>query len=446
MHDHGVSTYSLNENLEINGKLYRSGDVVIPLAQPFRPFIKEMMEVQEFPVRHYSPGGEMMRPYDVASWSLPLHMGVESIEINTLVSGMDGKLKLLEEIPAVNEESFADAWGLVFTASNNESYKAAFYALQQGIDVQRITEDILLNEVQIKKGDFLISNSKKLNDLWPLLSVEPLPLTIRAMIPGQKIALPQIGLVETYFHDMDAGWTRYIFDQYGIPYRVIRPEELKTGVPEGIDLLLFPSSNKTILQEGKGGSKDELYIFNYPPEYTKGMGKEGLEKIMAWVNTGGKIISWEASTKLFEGMLQADNGKGEKESFRLPFRDIAPDLNKKGLNVPGSLLQIDLIKGHPLTYGMPAKANVFSRAAVVFATSIPNFDMDRRIIGSYAEKDLMVSGYAKQEELLAKKAAMIWLKKGEGQLVLFGFNPQFRSNMHGTYKLLFNALLLDGDE
>lgn len=446
MHDHGVSTYSLNENIEINGKLYRSGDVVIPLAQPFQPFIKEMMEVQEFPVRHYSPGGEMMRPYDVASWSLPLHMGVESFEINTLVDGMDDKLKLLEEIPVVNEESFAAAWGLVFPASNNESYKAAFYALQQGVDVQRITEDIFLNEVQIKKGDFLISNSKKLHDLWPLLSVKPLPLTIRAMIPGKKITMPQIGLVETYFHDMDAGWTRYIFDQYSIPYRVIRPEELKTGVPEGIDLLLFPSSNKTILQEGKGGSEDELYIFNYPPKYTKGMGKEGLEKIMAWVNSGGKVISWEASTKLFEGMLQADIGKDEKESFRLPFRDIAADLNKKGLHVPGSLLQLDLIKGHPLTYGMPAKAHVFSRAAVVFATSIPNFDMDRQIIGSYAEKNLMVSGYAKQEELLAKKAAMIWLKKGEGQLVLYGFNPQFRSNMHGTYKLLFNALLLEGDD
>jgi len=112
-----------------------------------------------------------MRPYDVASWSLPLHMGVESFEINSLVKGMDDKLKLLEEIPAVNEESFADAWGLVFPASNNESYKAAFYALQQGVDVQRITEDIFLNEVQIKKGDFLIANSKKLDDLWPLLSV-----------------------------------------------------------------------------------------------------------------------------------------------------------------------------------------------------------------------------------------------------------------------------------
>lgn len=34
------------------------------------------------------------------------------------------------------------------------------------------------------------------------------------------------------------------------------------------------------------------------------------------------------------------------------------------------------------------------------------------------------------------------IKKGKGQLVLYGFYPQFRASTAGTYKFLFNALLL----
>ncbi|MDO8899188.1 MAG: hypothetical protein Q7V19_16170, partial [Bacteroidales bacterium] len=74
-----------------------------------------------------------------------------------------------------------------------------------------------------------------------------------------------------------------------------------------------------------------------------------------------------------------------------------------------------------------------------------SFDMDRRIIGSYTKTNIVASGFAQKDELLEDKAVMIWLKKGKGQLVLYGFNPQFRSNTHGTYKLLFNALLLNNN-
>jgi hypothetical protein len=46
------------------------------------------------------------------------------------------------------------------------------------------------------------------------------------------------------------------------------------------------------------------------------------------------------------------------------------------------------------------------------------------------------------EELLANKPVMVWVRKGKGQIVLFGFSPQFRASTPASYKLLFNALLL----
>jgi len=70
----------------------------------------------------------------------------------------------------------------------------------------------------------------------------------------------------------------------------------------------------------------------------------------------------------------------------------------------------------------------------------PRFDMDRRVIGAFPEKEILVSGYCEKEEKLSEKPAMIWLKKGKGELILYAFNPQFRASTQGTYKLLFNAL------
>ena len=55
-------------------------------------------------------------------------------------------------------------------------------------------------------------------------------------------------------------------------------------------------------------------------------------------------------------------------------------------------------------------------------------------VGSFSMVDL--------QKRLAGKAAMVWLKKGKGKLVLMGFNPQFRASTTSNYKLLFNGILL----
>ncbi|GAJ20619.1 unnamed protein product, partial [marine sediment metagenome] len=126
----------------------------------------------------------------------------------------------------------------------------------------------------------------------------------------------------------------------------------------------------------------------------------------------------------------------------LPFRDISGNLVKAGLSVPGSLVKIKLTEDHPVTLGMPSEVGVFYRGTPVFSTSVPNFDMDRRVLGVTPEKDILMSGYIEGEQHLGNKSLMVWMKKGKGQFVMFAFNPQFRSSTHATYKLLFNSILL----
>jgi hypothetical protein len=53
-----------------------NGDYWIPLAQPYSKFIEELMEPQRYPEVKLQPGRDILRPYDVATWTLPLQMGV----------------------------------------------------------------------------------------------------------------------------------------------------------------------------------------------------------------------------------------------------------------------------------------------------------------------------------------------------------------------------------
>ncbi len=445
MKEHGVEVYTLNEQVVLEGKIYKEGDVVIPLAQSYRPFIKEVMETQEFPERHYTPGGELIKPYDITSWSLPLHRFVASEEIDVRSKELEGNLSLVEGHYDLKGEEL-NATSMVLPVSANESFRAVFRALEKGMKVERLQAKTEVAGISYGAGSFIVHQGSKKEEwgkLIELLPFQPGELLDKRALATTAVEMPRIALVETFFHDMDAGWTRFLFDSYHIPFTVLHPGDFaKSDLAGKFDVILFPDTDKDILMTGKRKSSGNYYMGSYHPDYVKGIDKEGMEKLMTFSDGGGSIISWGQSARLFEGMLKIKKGDVEEE-FSLPFRDLSPDLAKGGLYVPGSLVKVNLIEDHPLTLGMPSSIGVFSRGRPVFTTSVPKFDMDRRVIGVYPEKDILISGYASGEEKMGNRAAMIWMKKGKGQFVLFGFGPQFRTSTQASYKLLFNAILLE---
>ncbi len=441
---HGVSSYRLLSDLEIDNRIYSEGDIIVPLAQPYRAFIKEVMESQKFPVRHYSAGGDMIRPYDITSWSLPLHKGVEAVEINTRVNIPPDDMAAVDipfRISTVKPDSFS---GVLFTAQNNESYKAAFTAAEMGMKVERLIESFTVEGKEFPAGSFYIAYHRDLDGLLEDLYIPPHYQSTDPDVMTTPLEVPRIALVESWFHDMDAGWTRYLFDTYNIPYEVLRPADLKeVDLDSDFDLVIFPDQSPSVLKAGKGGSPGNYSITRYPPEYAKGMEDEGLNNLLSFVDKGGKVVSWGRSTGLFMGNLSIEEDDEEKQEFSLPVSNIGDRLSKSGLDVTGSLLKVKFRPEHPVTLGMPEYAGVFHRGNPVFATSFPYFDMDRRVLGLFPDEDILMSGYIENEDLLSEQVALVWVKKGEGQLVLFSFSPQFRGSTPATYKLLFNSLLLE---
>ncbi len=444
MQEQGINLYRLDEDVETPNRFFRKGDVIIPMAQPFRSFIKEVMEKQIYPERHYTPEGDLIKPYDITSWSLPLHNGLKAFAITERITDIDRKISPIENgftlrTPAVTQKY------MVFTSNNNESYKAAFKAVLNKFETLRTSDVQESNGKSIPAGSFIVKTPEKkeletfLNDL----TVDP--WFVDTPPKGEKFTMPEVGLVETYQHDMDAGWTRYIFDTYHIPFHTIHPDEISNTDLSGYDVIVLPDDDKSVLLKGKYKKGDDYYLSSYAPEYSKGMEQEGLRKILEFVDKGGVVVSWGGSTGLFEGSLSI--GKDEdKEEFQFPVNDISDELSKKGVLCPGSLIRMKLSPGHMLTAGMPSETGIFFRGEPVFATGIPFFGIDRRVTGTISGQDILMSGYCSNPEKLANKAVMVWLSLGKGQLVLMGFSPQYRASTHATYKLLFNSLLIGNNQ
>lgn len=440
---HGVEIYRLNANTTVNRNAFTSGDYVIPMAQPFRPFIKEVMEKQHYPVRHFTTDGEMIEPYDITSWSLPLHRGVESFEINT------SKPELYEQISKVKVDELQVARlaevgnFLIFTVNKNESFKAAFQSLARGIEVFRSTSDVTLNSGFFPKGSFLIRvttrNRESVNNILKGLHTAPVSLSEKPS-GFQQLRLPRIALVETWLHDMDAGWTRFMLDTYGIPFTVLRPSEMKgVNLQQRFDILIFADTRTDHLMYGASRRADERVFPFYPAGYAIGMEKEGWQNVLGFIFNGGTVLSWGRSVELFTGVMEPPS---PQQPFRFPVDNISRNLMNRGLRIPGTFLKMQLIPNHPLTFGMPQITGVFHNDSPVLETQIPAFGMNRRVIGSFPEGEILLSGFGENLELIHRAPAMVWLQRGNGNVVLYSFLPNFRGGTPVSHKLIFNAILL----
>ena len=74
----GVEIHRALEPFRADGEPYPAGTDIILLAQPFRAYVKTLLERQDYPAparcRRAAPPE---RPYDVAGWTLPQQMGVD---------------------------------------------------------------------------------------------------------------------------------------------------------------------------------------------------------------------------------------------------------------------------------------------------------------------------------------------------------------------------------
>ncbi|NIM59865.1 MAG: hypothetical protein GTO16_13135 [Candidatus Aminicenantes bacterium] len=439
----GVEIHQAKEDFIAAGKLYPAGSFVVKMSQPYKPYAQALLEKQKYPnIRQY-PGGPPVPPYDNAGWTLPLQMGIACDRIENT---FEAKLEKLEKVPypSVTYPSKSAPY-IVFDSRQNASYSAAFALLKNNVEVYRSKEKIKEKAFSAAAGSFIVKNSPIVQKLlgsivekWHLKAYE---IGSISDIPKIPLKNPRIGLYQSWRSNMDEGWTRYIFDDLGVPYKTLHNKDFK-GTQKGktkkkadlkanYDVIVFADESADIIKLGKPDptSRWARYFTPLPPEYEGGIGKEGVEALKDFVEKGGILVTLNGASSLVF------------KEFKPPANNALERVDRSKFFCPTSILKIQVDNKSPVGYGLPKEAAAMFSRSPAFTTRVPPGEWDRKVVASYPNENILLSGWLLGEDVIARKAAVVDLKYNKGHIILIGFRCQFRAQSHGSYKFLLNSLL-----
>ena len=429
----GVEVKIASQDFTHEGRVYDAGSWVIPMAQPKQGVIRWLLGRTFYPDNSYTRNrdDQPIRPYDMSTDNIAEYMGVHVEAVGTEV---DVPMKLISEIyhEAGSAESNED--GYVLDARLNDSFKAVNMLWNAKIELERVVEP----SAGLHSGDFVIRGSipgTLIEEVRRQTGVEfkPLPTGVSPALADMHRL--RIGMYQRYLGgNIDEGWTRLLLENFDFPYTTIMDEELKDGrLNRKYDVIILPNDS---IYKMTGLADNDEHDFDYnrpeafPPEYRSGFGEKGVEALQVFVKDGGTLLAL------------GDAGELPVKKFKLPIRNVVADVPTTEFWSPGSTLRMNIDNQNPLAYGMPEEAvGLFLSGNDVYEV-IPS-EINHRIkrVATYVERDILQSGWLLGEKYIANKAAMVSVGHGKGTVILIGFRPQHRVQTHGTFKLVFNALI-----
>ena len=458
--DQGVEVRRAEEPVRVSGRTLPAGTYILPAAQPAGRLLRNLMDphtpqpdffVKEQDRRRKKRLGDQI--YDITAWSLPQAFDVEMLtndrptDVRWTPFQASGDAKPSALSPA--KVAYLMPWGSGAAA-------AAIEALQAGIRIRIAYEPFTLAGRKYPLGTAIMRISDNAPDLATKLGVvaarheaEIIPTDTGFVDAGislgsnevQALKPPRVLLAwDAPVQSASAGWARYVLERrFNQKVTAVRTDSMG-----GLDLRRF---DVIVLPSGNYGN----------------LSGDMLRRLKDWISAGGTLITlaeasrWAAREKneLLLARTELRDGRPDTEpSDKEPKKaDAAPaqpiDLEKAiqpdrelPESTPGALVRVLLDTEHWLSAGTDGEIQVIVEGRRVF-TPI-KLDQGRNV-GVYAKMDrLLVGGliWEEAQKLLAQKAFLIYQPVGEGRIIAFAEDPNYRAFAEATELLLINAVLL----
>ncbi len=424
---HKIKFHELTNDATFAGKKYSKGSsYVVPMNQKNHMLIKAMFE------KRTTFTDSLF--YDISAWTFPLAFNVNYTELGSTANA-GAEITNLE--PLTGSVTNKSNYAYLFEWNEYYTPKALNTIVEKGLRAKVAKSPFTVEGKKYDYGTIMIPvqnqqlNSNELHDFLTKVAADS-KLEITAVGTGltkgidlgsndfdpikkQKIAI----LVGDGIRSYDAGEIWHLFDtRYDIQLTKI-------------DMNYFAYTDL---------SKYTDIIVCSPNRMAQN--KKNADKLKAWVKSGGTLIGYRSAVTWFNksGLMNL-----KFKSDTLVAKNISFDKKRDFLGAQvtgGAIFETKLDRSHPINYGYTNETLPMFRNTNIYIKADEN-SYNNPI--QYTNTPLM-SGYISEEnnELIKNSVPFQVRRLGEGRVIAFTDNTNFRAFWYGTNKLLMNAIFFGG--
>ncbi|WP_223788348.1 M14 family metallopeptidase [Marinicella meishanensis] len=440
LNKHRIEHRFLSSNKDIEGHVYRQDSAIyIPLNQDQTTLVQSLFNTDtSFQDNTF---------YDVSAWHLGMAWGLHWSAVKSAPATHD-------DIPAFkpNNAYQNQAIAYAFDWHSGNAPAALRYLAEQHESVFISGKDMTINGRQLPAGSFVLPVPKDTNqdELFATLStitdafgVQWYPLTTSLAEAGIDLGSPNVRLLPSPKVMMlvgqgidayQAGSLWHLFDtQVYLPLTKVRLSHLPTVKLSDYTHIIMPDGN-----------------------YAKHLSDEQAQALAAWVKQGGHLVALQRGAVWVEKHLQADSEEtakdkktGEQSSEqsaepktpqRLSYADYDQQAAEKILG--GAIVSAQADLSHPLAFGTHlATQHVLMKGSSLLQAIDPASEAYFHVPLQVTET-VRAAGYVSDhwQEKLQNRPLVVAERSGQGTLIKFGFNPNFRAFWYGTQRWIINAI------